>query len=129
MLNKVQLIGRLGADPASGSTKGGYSYCNLSVATSRKNKEGEEEVEWHRVTCWGKTAENCQRYLSKGKLVFVEGSIKTDEYEKDGEKRRFTKINAYSVLFLSPRGEDAGTARAPADNSGRSYQGGDDIPF
>lgn len=116
-LNKVIIIGNLGRDPET-KTLDTSTICNLSVATSRKykSKSGEdvEETEWHRVSVFGKLAETCSRYLSKGRTVCVEGRLRTRQWEKDGEKRYATEIVAESVQFLGgsqgskPSGPSAG---------------------
>lgn len=104
-VNKTFILGNLGKDPEIKYTASSMAVCNFSVATkeSWKNKKNEpqEHVEWFSVEVWGKVAENCSKYLSKGSQVFIEGSLRTDEYEKDGEKRFFTKLVAKNVQFLS----------------------------
>lgn len=108
-INKVILIGNLGNDPevrAAGST----SVCSLSVATTRSyfNKstnERVEETEWHRVTVWGKDAENAAKYLAKGRQVYVEGRLQTREYEdKDGVTKKSTEIVAETIQYLGGKG-------------------------
>lgn len=104
MLNKVQLIGRLGNDPDYRSTPSGTAVATFSLATSerRKDKEGQpqELTEWHHVVTWKKLAETCHNYLTKGKLVYVEGKIRTRKYQKDGQDRYLTEIIADQVRFL-----------------------------
>lgn len=115
MINKVIIIGNLGRDPEMRSTKGGTSVCNISVATTRKYKKGEEWVEettWHRIVVWGKTAENCGRYLEKGRQVYVEGRLQTSKYEKDGVTHYSTDIVADTVQFLGGKSEGSKTASA-----------------
>jgi len=137
-VNKVILIGNLGRDPELKYTNSGTPVCRLSVGTSRAwtNKSGErqEETEWHRVTVWGKTAEHCNSYLTKGRSVYVEGRLRTSSYEQDGVKKWSTEIVADAVQFLGgPRREDAKPDdQAPAPYNPR--QSGptphdDDIPF
>lgn len=104
-VNKVILIGNLGADPELKYTPSNRPVCNLSVATNEtwKNKEGEkqERVEWHRVQVWGDQAENCQKYLAKGRSVYIEGKLQTRSWEdKEGKKRYTTEIVAERVVFL-----------------------------
>ena len=95
-LNRVQLIGNLGRDPETRFTPTGKKVCNFSVAVSRhwRSAEGEfkEATEWFNIEAWGKWGEVCQERLSKGSLVYVEGRLQTDQYEKDGEKRYSTKV-------------------------------------
>lgn len=124
-LNKATIMGHLGRDPELKNTQSGTAVCNLSVATSYKPRDGEEKTEWHRVTAWGKTAENCGQYLSKGSLVYVEGRIETRKWtDKDGQDRYTTEIQAYEVKFLS--GKSGGSSGRdndppPPDDS--------DLPF
>lgn len=90
-MNKAILIGRLGRNPESKFSQNNVHVVNFTLATRQKIK-GEEQTEWHNITCFGKTAEVAERFLTKGRLVCVEGSINTGTYEKDGEKRYRTKI-------------------------------------
>lgn len=107
-VNKAIIVGRLGQDPEVRYTRNGDAVCNLSVATSRRwtDDQGEqrESTEWHRVVVWGNQAEQCGEYLSKGRLVYVEGSIRTEKWQDDqGNDRYTTKIRAYTVRFLGSR--------------------------
>ncbi|HOR18503.1 MAG TPA: single-stranded DNA-binding protein [Brevefilum sp.] len=104
-MNKVVLCGRLGADPESRYTPTGKMVANFPLATNHSyiNPEGErqESTEWHRITVWGRLAEVCSQYLSKGRQVLVEGRIQYSKSESsDGETRYFTNIVATSVRFL-----------------------------
>ena len=120
-INKVILIGNLGRDPEVRYTQGGTAVANLAVATSRKFKRGEEwvdEVEWHRITVWGKAAENCCKYLAKGRQVYVEGRLKTSSYDKDGQKHYSTDIVAETVQFLSSN-KDASNGNNGGNNGNR----------
>jgi len=118
-LNKVMLIGRLGADPELKQTQGGQAVANLRVATTEtwtdRDGQRQERTEWHRVTVWGKPAEACGKYLSKGRLVYVEGYLQTREYtDKDGAARKATDVVAREVLFLDkPEGTQAPQTRDP----------------
>lgn len=107
-LNKVMLIGRLGQDPETKSV-GETQVCKFSVATSEswtdRNGDKKENTEWHRITAWGKLAEICGKYLQKGRQVYIEGKIKTTQYEKNGEKRYGTEIVAGTVQFLGSAGD------------------------
>jgi single-strand DNA-binding protein len=106
-LNRVQLIGRLGRDPESKFTPTGKKVAHFSVAISNrwKDREGEmrESTEWVNVEAWERLGETCQQYLRKGSLVYVEGRLKTDKYETEGETRYFTKVVAQMVQFLDNR--------------------------
>ena len=103
-LNRVQLIGRLGKDPEGKFTPTGKKVSHFSVAISNrwKNKEGEsqEYTEWVNVEAWGRLGEICQEYLKKGSLVFIEGRLKTDKYENNGENKYYTKVVALSMQML-----------------------------
>ena len=161
-VNKVILVGNLGADPDMRYTPSGQGVCELRIATSEswndKNGQRQERVEWHRVVVWGKRAEVCAKYLSKGRQVYVEGRIQTRTYDdKEGQKRYITEVIANDVQFLGGGNRDGaaaggggGGARGrtddgpvpPVDNDfgggggggGGGYGGGgggpdDDIPF
>lgn len=108
-VNKVILLGRLGSDPEIKFTTSGQGVCNFSLATSErwKDKQGQpqERTEWHRVVAWGKLAELCAEYLAKGRQVYIEGSLQTREWEKDGVKRYTTEIKARDVTFLGGKSE------------------------
>lgn len=109
-LNRVQIIGRLGRDPESKFTPTGKKVAHFSVAVSNrwKGRDGEmrESTEWVNVEAWDRLGENCQEYLKKGSLVYVEGRLKTDKYDDDGETRYFTKVVAQMVQFLDSRTVD-----------------------
>jgi single-strand DNA-binding protein len=105
MVNKVLLIGRLGADPVAEYTQSQTPYCRFSLATTEKRggKDGapsKEETEWHNIIAWDKTAELCSRYLSKGRRVYIEGKLRTSSWEKNGQKQYKTEIVANNVQFL-----------------------------
>jgi len=108
-LNKVMIIGGLGKDPEISYTPAGMAVARFSVATKEvwkdSNGEKKEKTEWHRVVVFASQAENCGRYLTKGKQVYVEGRLQTSEYEKDGVKRYSTDIIANVIQFLSPKGD------------------------
>ncbi len=155
-VNKVILVGNLGADPDMRYTPSGQGVCELRVATSEswndKNGQRQERVEWHRIVVWGKRAEVCSKYLAKGRQVYVEGRIQTRTYDdKDGNKRYITEVIANDVQFLGGGGKGegggSGGSRArddgpppPSDvdfgGTGGGFGGGgggggpdDDIPF
>ena len=145
-VNKAILVGNLGRDPELRHTPNGQAVCNFTLATSEswtdKSGERQERTEWHRIVVWGRTAEMCHQYLSKGRTVYVEGRIQTREWEdKDGNKRYTTEINAQTVNFIGPR-TDGGGGGGGSSYSGGSGGGGarndapmdpgppdDDIPF
>lgn len=105
MVNKVILVGNLGADPDVRQTRSG-NVCNLRVATSHSSKGDDGEwsraTVWHTVVVFGRDADNCQKYLAKGRQVYVEGRIQSRDYvNRDGENRRSFEIVANRVGFLS----------------------------
>jgi single-strand DNA-binding protein len=110
-LNRVQIIGRLGKDPETRFTPSGKKVTQFSVAVNRhwKNAAGEvkEVTDWFNVDAWGHLGEICQQYLSKGRLVFIEGRMQTDRYEQGGETRYFTKVVAGQMLMLDRAPEEA----------------------
>ena len=114
-VNKVILVGNLGADPEMRFTQGGQAVANLRIATTErwtdKNGQKQEATEWHRVVVWGKTAEICGQYLTKGRQVYIEGRIRTRQWQdQQGQKRYSTEIVAQTVQMLGARGE-----RSPED--------------
>ena len=147
-VNKVILLGRLGQDPEMKFTPSGQGVCNFSIATSKKwtDKAGQkqERTEWHRIVVWGKLAELCNQYLSKGRQAFVEGELQTRSWEDDqGGKRYATEINAMSVQFIGGQ-QEAGQQQQQQSQQqqpqqqqqqGQPQQGqqpqytADDIPF
>ena len=128
MVNKVILVGNLGKDPEVRFTPSGKAVCKFPVATSERwtDQQGQkqERTEWHNVVVWGKQAESCGQYLSKGRQVFVEGSIHTRSYDdREGNKRYITEITAREVRFLGGRG-DASAGRGGGDGSAEKVGGG-----
>ena len=102
-LNRVQLIGRLGKDPESKFTPTGKKVAHFSLAVSQRWKTGgetKEYTEWVNIEAWGRLGEVCQEYLKKGRLVFIEGRLKTEKYEDKGETKYFTKVVALSMQML-----------------------------
>lgn len=103
-LNRVQLIGNLGRDPETKFTPTGKKVCHFSIAVSNrwKDKSGEmkETTEWVNIEAWGRLGEVCQEYLKKGSLIFLEGRLKTDKYDSNGEAKYFTKVVAQTLQFL-----------------------------
>ena len=136
-LNRVMLLGNLGAEPELRHTGGGGAVLRLRVATTESymdsNKQRQERTEWHSVSVWGKRGEALARILSKCSRVFVEGSIRTSSYDKDGEKRYRTEINAQNVILCGGAGGSSGPSdheRSKQDGFAPLPQGGDDdIPF
>lgn len=135
MINKAILVGRLGADPEVRYTPDGLMVTSFRLATDeqRRDKSGERvrQTEWHRIVTFGKLAEICQNYLAKGKLVYVEGRIRTQAWEdKEGIKRSTTEIIATDMRMLDTKGVVKGGDMV--GDSGQPYSGPeseDDVPF
>lgn len=116
-LNSVNVMGNLTRDPELKYTQSGKSVCNLSIANNRiytKNGEKVTEVSYFDIEVWGVVAENCSKYLTKGRGIIVEGRLKQDRWEKDGKTQSKVKISANSIHFLPGR-RDA----SPSDSSGQ----------
>jgi single-strand DNA-binding protein len=155
-VNKVILVGNLGNDPELKYTTANRPVANLSLATNEvfKDKAGQrqERTEWHRVTVWGDQAEHCQKYLRKGRSVYIEGRLQTRSWDdKTGQKRYTTEVVADRVVFLGGQGgpggggeeggggrrrwgDDSGggagaEASEPSGGGGPGGPGDDDIPF
>jgi single-strand DNA-binding protein len=133
MVNKVILVGNLGADPEVRYTPSGTKVTNFRIATSDRwtDKDGnrQERTEWHSIVTFGKLADICGEYLAKGRQVYVEGRIQTRSWEdRDGQKRYATEIVATDMKMLGSRGPSK-----TEEAAGRSDEGGpapdDDIPF
>jgi single-strand DNA-binding protein len=122
-MNKVILIGRLGANPETRFTQTNTPVCNWSLATSKKVK-GEDKTEWHNIVAFSKTAEIAQQYLTKGSLVGIEGSLQTTSYEKDG-------ITKYSTQIICDRLEMLGGKAEQKEESVKVDMNNidDDLPF
>ena len=142
MINKVILVGRLGRDPELRYTPSGTAVANFSLATDERwssNGETQSRTEWHNIVVWSKLAEICNQYLTKGRLVFIEGRLQTRDWEdKDGNKRRTTEIVATDMKMLGGRREDAPVGQTVAAETGSSSESSndmevgitdDDIPF
>ncbi len=105
-VNKVILVGRLGADPVQRETKAGTAVVHFPLATSRKIPDADtetmkDETQWHQVVAWGKKGESCAQYLKKGNPVYIEGTFRTRKYEgKDGISKYATEVHAEQVNFL-----------------------------
>lgn len=150
MFNKITLIGRLGRDPETRMTPAGI-VVNFSLATDETwlDSQGQKQTrtEWHRVVVWGKQAELCAKYLAKGRLVFVEGSLQTRKYQdSQGQERSVTEVKAQRVLFLDRTAAQTQTqqgsglpqaspAQTPTSNVGSApgafaaLEQMDDLPF
>jgi single-strand DNA-binding protein len=132
-MNKVMLIGNLGADPELKNVKNS-TICNVRLATTEKwtGKDGEkqEKTEWHRVVFFGKSADIVAKYMKKGSKMFVEGRIQYKEYEKDGEKKWSTDIIGDRFEFLDGGKKGDDTSSKSSGGGGDSAQpSDDDMPF
>jgi single-strand DNA-binding protein len=121
-LNRVMLLGNLGADPELKVTPGGQAVLKLRLATTEnyldRNNVRQERTEWHRITLWGKRGEALGKFLAKGDRIFVEGRLQTSSYEKNGEKRYSTEVVATNIILSGGgRGRSEG---APAREGGAS---------
>jgi single-strand DNA-binding protein len=109
-LNRVSLIGRLGKDPDSHFTPKGSKVAQFSIAVDRRwrNAEGEaqHDTDWFNVEAWGKLGEVCQNYLKKGRLVYIDGRLQTDRYEKGGDMHYYTKIVLRNIQLLDRKPEE-----------------------
>ncbi len=126
-VNKVVLVGHLGADPESRFTPSGVAVTTFNMATNEswKNSEGEyeDQTEWHRIVLFGKAAETANEYMKKGQLVYIEGRIRTRSWEdKDGMKRYTTEVLGGRFTMLGRKNENQ--SAVPTDASGD-----DDLPF
>jgi len=129
MINKVILIGNLGADPELKYTQSGVAVATLSVATNErwKDKDGQqqEHTEWHRIVAWRQLAEICNEYYHKGARVYVEGKLQTRKWQdQNGNDRYTTEIVAREMKILSSRGEGGGSS----GGSGGDYDPGPEPP-
>jgi len=140
-INKAIVVGNLGRDVELRYSQQGSAVANFSVATSEEWKdkqsgEKKERTQWHRIVVFGKLAENCGKFLSKGRQVYVEGKLQTSDYEKDGQKHYITDIVANTVQFLSGKGNDRdenlpnnGTGQDTGQGFNQGREPDDDIPF
>lgn len=142
MINKAILIGNLGRDPEVRYTQNGTAVANFSIATSEKWKdkntgEMQERTEWHRIVTFGKLAEICGEYLSKGRQVYIEGRLQTRSWEQEGVTRYTTEIVANDMKMLGPKGSsDSYRPASPSPSPSKDYPDSsypepqdDDIPF
>src|SRR5213075_999833 len=145
-VNKVILVGRLGKDPELKYTASGTPFCRFSMATDdvwndKSSGERQEKTEWHNIVVWDRLAEICNQYLTKGRLVYIEGSLQTREWDdQEGNKRKTTEIRARDMVLLGGAGEgqgggprraapmEAAAGNGPAPSTSASTITDDDIP-
>lgn len=134
-VNKVFIIGRMGRDPELRYTQSGTAVCSLNVATdeSYTDRDGNkvDRVEWHKISCFQRQAENCANFLKKGSLVYVEGSLQTRKWQdQQGQDRYTTEIKAERVQFLDRKGDNQGADQSQNTPRQQSEQTNmDDAPF
>lgn len=138
-INKVIIIGRLGADPELKTVSNGNNVARLSVATSEtwvdKDGQKQERTEWHRIVVWGKLADLCGKYLTKGRQVYLEGRLQTRSWEDpQGQKKYTTEVVANAVQFLggNPQTESAGSGFGDFSNDfgpEPSFDSSESLPF
>lgn len=131
-VNKVMLLGRLGADPEMKTTSNGKTVTRLSVATNSQwtDNQGQrqERTEWHRVVVWGKLAELCGRYLTKGQQAYVEGRLETRSWEDNsGVKQWTTEVVANNVTFLGTMQQQEGNNHTFGPDAG--FDTAEEVPF
>jgi single-strand DNA-binding protein len=128
-VNKVILIGNLGNDPEIRYTTSGQAVAHFRLATTemRANKDGQKQefTEWHRVVAWERLAEICGEFLSKGRTVYIEGTLRTRSWEdKEGKKRWTTEIIAQNMQMLSPSGGKTTSTSEIEENLTRDLESG-----
>lgn len=129
-LNKVMLLGNLGAEPELRVTPGGQAVLKMRLATTEtyldRNNERKEVTTWHSISLWGRRGEALAKFLSKGERIFIEGSIRTSTYEKDNEKRYRTEIVASNVILCGGRRGASGESEegASQERGGNERRGG-----
>ena len=130
-MNKITIIGNLGKDPEMTHTPEGQAVTRFSLASNRRYKtasgESREETEWFNVSAWGKLAELCNEYLTKGRLVYLEGRLHLNTWEADGQRRFANEIRLTEVQFLGGRPEERGVD--VGDEPAEEPDALDDLPF
>ena len=139
-VNKVILIGNLGADPEVRYMPSGGAVANIRMATSESWKdkqtgEQKDRTEWHRITFYGRLAEIAGEYLKKGSQVYIEGKLRTRTYEKEGQTHYSTEIIADNMQMLGRPAQGGQSQSQPRQSGGQSHESAqpdfvdDDIPF
>lgn len=134
-LNKVILVGHLGKDPEIRYIpQSNRAVANFSLATNERifnpqNNESSDRTEWHRIVTWGKLAEFCEKYLSKGKQILLEGRLRTDKWQdRDGNQRYTTKIHAYTITLLGRRDDTEAASDFSRSKPEKQPQPDDEFP-
>ena len=132
-INKVILVGNVGRDVEFKSLPSGSNLAKFSLATTdhrSKDENGQPRTEWHNIVVWGRLAEFCSQYVTKGRQLYIEGQIRTRSYEQDGQKKYFTEIHAFTIEMLGPRQGSEGPPSNPEPGGGPSFPNDpDDVPF
>lgn len=129
MVNMAILVGNLGADPELRTTQNNTAVANCRLATNERRANGEEHTEWHSLVAWGKQAEVLGEYARKGTRLFVQGVIRTRDWENnEGQKRRTTEIHVREFKFLGGRGEDSVTQDS-TDTDSEAGTDAEPLPF
>ena len=127
-LNKLQLIGRLGKDPELRYTTSGTARCTFSLAVEAYRKEDQpKHTEWFNIIAWARQGEVLAEYLKKGSLVYIEGEVETREYEKDGQRRRWTEVKVRQFQFLDSKPREGAAPSPPAGTQAPDFD--EEIPF
>ncbi len=132
-VNKVILVGRLGQNPEVRYTPSGAAVANFSIATNEawtdKSGQKQERTEWHRIVVWGKQAENCAQYLSKGRQAYIEGRLQTRQWQdKEGQTKYTTEVMAQTVQFLG-QGTGVGAGAGQGASAGGPLAGMGSVPM
>jgi single-strand DNA-binding protein len=131
-INKVILVGNVGRDPEIKSLPSGTRLATFSLATTDrrfKDENGQPRTEWHNIVAWSGLADVVERFVTKGKQLYIEGQIRTRSYEQDGQKKYFTEIHVSEMELLGGRGSsDGGGMREPGPTGGFPDDA-DDVPF
>ncbi len=132
-INKVILVGNVGRDPEIKSTQSGVRLAKFSLATTDrrfKDENGQPRTEWHNLVAWRGLAEVVEKYVTKGKLLYIEGQIRTRTYEQDGQKKYFTEIQVDEMELLGGRGgSGGGSGFQDSGPAGGFPDDADDVPF
>ncbi len=125
-INRVELLGRVGADPELRKTQNGTAVVQLRLATDRRNGNGDSQTDWHTVVCWDKQAEAVAQYVQKGERVYIAGRLNHQTWETDsGERRSRTEVHAHEVIFLGSSNGNGGRST----NGQSQTQADGDQPF
>ena len=130
-INRVELLGRVGADPELKYSQNGTAVCQLRLATDRRRQNGQTEADWHSIVCFGKLAEAVGEYVQKGNRVFLSGTLAQNTFEtEDGQRRHRTEVHAQEVVFLDSNGNGGnGRDSNNGDREAVAAAAAEDQPF